>query len=86
MTNGTQPDEPTADVPTWRHSATAQTYALTADSYRCLVWQTMRGTWAAVVTGHGESMASYTFATPEDAKHWCEARAAAVILKAWPPT
>ena len=86
MTNGTHPDEPTEDVITWRHSATGQTYAITADSYRCLVWHTMRDTWGAVVICNGATTAAYRFATPEDAKHWCETRIAEVILKDWPPT
>ena len=74
MTNGTHPDQPTEDAITWRHSPTGQTYVLTADSYRCLVWQTMRTTWGGVVNSGRESTASYSFATPEEAKAWCEAQ------------
>ena len=85
MTNGTQPHEDAGDVIAWRHSAKGQTYALTADSYRCLVWQTTRGTWGAVVISNGTATAAYTFATPEDAKHWCATRVAEIILKDWPP-
>ena len=79
MTNRTHPDTPTEAVTAWRHSATGQTYALTADAYRCLVWQTTTGTWGAVVNGDGTSTAAYTFATPEDAKTWCEAHMLAQV-------
>ena len=56
----------------WKHNPAEQTYTLIADSCRCLVWRTRLGTWAAVVTCNGEPIASYTFATAEEAKAWCE--------------
>ena len=77
MTNSAHPDEMTSDVIDWRHSATGQTYVLQAAPYRCLVWHTLRGTWGAVVTGHGPALAAYTFSSPEEAQTWCEARVAA---------
>jgi hypothetical protein len=76
MTTSTQPEDEdidvAVDVMTWRHSTAGQTYTLNSLPYRCLVWQTVAGTWGAVVNGHGTSTAGYAFATAEEAKTWCE--------------
>ena len=80
MTNGTRPDDVTGDVRAWRHSATGQTYVLMVAPFQCLVWRTVRGTWGAVVNCYGTSTAAYTFATPEDAKTWCETQ---VVAGGW---
>jgi hypothetical protein len=70
-TNG-QSDEAATPALHWQYSAKGPTYVLIAMPYRCLVWQTLAGTWGAVVNGHRRSTAAYAFATAEEAKTWCE--------------
>ena len=57
----------------WQHDATDDAYTLVHDGiYSCRVWRTRLGTWAAVIRRGGMDDASYTFATADEAKAWCE--------------
>ncbi len=73
MTTDSHSDEDVSIALHWQYSAKGPTYVLIATPYRCLVWQTMAGTWGTVVNGHGTSTATYNFATAEEAKTWCKA-------------
>ena len=76
MTNGVHPDPEPDGVPGWRYSAKGPTYVLITTSHRCLVWQTTRGPWGAVVNHAGTSTAAYNFDTADAAKAWCEQQVA----------
>ena len=43
---------------------------------RCRVWRTAAGTWAALISIHGDATAAYSLATREAAQAWCEAQLA----------
>ncbi len=59
----------------WTYDTTDNAYTCIRGDTRCRVWLTTLSTWAAVVMHHGISTAAYNFATPDDAKTWCEAQA-----------
>ena len=61
--------------PTWTHDPTDNAYMHITGDFRCRVWLTTLGTWAAVVMHHGISSAAYNFATCEEAQTWCEVQA-----------
>ncbi len=59
----------------WAYDPTDDSYTYILDHVRCRVWRTTLGNWAAVIIHRGISTAAYNFATPEDAKTWCETQA-----------
>ena len=62
----------------WHYDPTENTYTLIVGESRCRVWYaTTLGTWGAVISRRGVATASYSFATPEHAQHWCEQQIAA---------
>ena len=77
MTTNGQSDETAAATMHWQYSAKGPTYVLIAMPYRCLVWQTLAGTWGAVGNGHGRSTAGYAFVPAKEAKTWCETQVVA---------
>ena len=62
----------------WRRGRTANTYTLTVGNIHCRVWLTAAGSWAAIVRQYARSKGAYCFATPLEAKAWCEARLAEI--------
>ncbi len=58
----------------WHDDTAHQASTLIVELYRCRVWRTALGTWAAVVGRQGGGTDASSFATPEDATVWCEAR------------
>ena len=58
----------------WHDDTAHQVFTVIVEPYRCRVWRTALGTWTAVVSRRGGGTDASSFATPEDAKAWCEAR------------
>ncbi len=58
----------------WHDDTAHQASTLIVELYRCRVWLTATGTWTAVVSRRGGGTDAYSFATPEEAKAWCEAQ------------
>jgi hypothetical protein len=56
----------------WVHDLVDHAATLIAAPYRCRVWYTTLGNWAAVIRYHGISTAAYNFPTPEEAPTECE--------------
>ena len=61
----------------WHYDPTEKTYTLIVGEYRCRVWHSTIGDWAAVISRAGVATASYSFASPEQAQRWCEQQLAA---------
>ncbi len=57
---------------TWQYNLEENAYTLIAGAFRCRVWQSTIGGWAAVVSRAGMATASYNFVTHTEAKDWCE--------------
>ncbi len=64
--------------PTWTPDAADDAYTLIADDIRCRVWRTTFGDWGAMISRRGIGTASYSFATVDEAKAWCEQQIAKV--------
>ena len=58
----------------WYDDPAEHAATLIAEPYRCRVWYTTLGNWAAVISHHGIATAAYNFPTLEEAKAWCEAQ------------
>lgn len=61
----------------WHDDPDGQAATLIAEPYRCRVWRSAEGTWAAMVSRRGDAEATYSYARLEDAQAWCEAQIAA---------
>ena len=61
----------------WVHDPAEPAATLIHGDWRCRVWQTAAGTWAALISVHGDATAAYSFATRAAAQAWCEAQLAA---------
>ncbi len=60
----------------WVHDPAEQAATLIQGEVRCRVWQTASGSWATLISVHGDATAAYSFATREQAQAWCEAQLA----------
>ncbi len=61
----------------WHYDPTEKTYTLIVGEFRCRVWHSTIGGWAAVVSRAGRDIASYNFVAHTEAKAWCELQMAA---------
>jgi hypothetical protein len=60
----------------WVQDAADAAATLIRGDIRCRVWRTAAGTWAALISIHGDATAAYSLATREAAQAWCEAQLA----------
>ena len=61
----------------WHYDPTDNAYTLIVGAFRCRVWPSTIGGWAAVVSRAGIATASYNFVSHTEAKEWCEQQLAA---------
>ena len=61
----------------WREDEADHAFTLIVEPYRCRVWFTTLGNWAAVISHHGIATAAYNFPTLEEAQAWCAAQVTA---------
>ena len=60
----------------WQDDPAEQAATLIQGDARCRVWRTAGGTWAALISVHGDATAAYSFPTLPEAQAWCEAQIA----------
>ena len=58
----------------WVHDPADHAATLIVEPYRCRVWYTTLGNWAAVIRYHGIATAAYNFPSLEEAQAWCAAQ------------
>ena len=53
-------------------------YTVTQGTCQGLVWQHLRGDWAAIISRDGSTVSHDSFPTLEEAQAWCEAQLVAL--------